>query len=110
MVAMVGQVPGVDQNVVDVNYHKAVEELPEHLVHELLEDGGGVGKAIRHHEVLIVAGGSNECRLPLIALPDSNEVVRSAQVQLREDVGPTEFLKHGRDQGKWIGELHSLGV
>ncbi len=45
MVAMVGQVPGVDQNVVDVNYHKAVEELPEHLVHELLEDGGGVGKA-----------------------------------------------------------------
>ncbi len=76
-----------------------MEELPEHLVHELLEDGGGVGKAIRHHEVLIVAGGSNECRLPLVALPDSNEVVRAAQVQLREDAGPTEFLKRGRDQG-----------
>ncbi len=109
MVAMVGQVPGVDKDVVDVNYHKAVEELPEHLVHELLEDGGGVGKAIRHHEVLIVAGGSNECCLPLIAFPDSNEVVRTAQVQLGEDAGPTEFLKCGRDQGKWIGELDSLG-
>lgn len=38
VVAMVGQVPGVNQDVVNINYHKAVEELPEHLVHELLED------------------------------------------------------------------------
>ncbi len=57
-----------------------------------------------------MAGGSNECRLPLIAFPDSNEAVRATQVQLREDVGPTEFLERGRDQGKWIGELDSLGV
>ncbi len=51
-----------------------VEELPEHLVHEFLEDGGSIGKAIRHHEVFIMARGSDECRLPLIALPYSNEV------------------------------------
>ncbi len=87
-----------------------MEELPEHLVHELLEDGEGVGKAIRHHKVLIVAGGSNECRLPLIGFPNSSEVVRATQVQLREDAGPKEFLKCGRDQGKWIGLLDSLGV
>ncbi len=35
-----------------------------------------------------MARGSDECRLPLIALPDSNEVVRATQVQLREDAGP----------------------
>ncbi len=87
-----------------------MEELPEHLVHKFLEDGGCIGKAVQHHKVLIVAEGSNECCLPLIALPDSNEVVRAMQVQLREDAGPTEFLKRGRDQGKWIGELGSLGV
>ncbi len=79
MVAMVGQVPEVN---------------------EFLEDGGSIGKAIRHHEVFIMAGGSNECRLPLIAFPDSNEVVRATQVQLREDASATEFLKRGRDQGK----------
>ncbi len=72
-----------------------MEELPEHLVHKFLEDGGSIGQAVRHHEVLIVAGGSNECRLPLIALPNSNEVVRATQVQLRDDAGPTEFLKLG---------------
>ncbi len=39
VVAMFGQVPGVNQDVVDVNYDKSVEELPEHFVHEPLEDG-----------------------------------------------------------------------
>ncbi len=107
---MVGQVPGINKDVIYVHYHRAVEELPEHLVHEFLEDGGSIGKAIRHHEVFIMARGSDECRLPLIALPDSNEVVRATQVQFREDAGPTEFLERGRDQGKWIGELGSLGV
>ncbi len=110
VVAMVGQVPGVNKDVVDIDYHRAVEELPEHLVHKLLEDRGGVGKAIRHNKVFIVAGWSNECRLLLIALPDPNEVVCTAQVQLREDAGPTEFIEHGRDQGKWIGKLNSLGI
>ncbi len=38
VVAIVGQVPGVSKDVVDIDYHKAVEELPEHLVHEFLED------------------------------------------------------------------------
>ncbi len=39
VVAMVGQVPGVNKDVVDIHNHKSVEELPEHLIHELLEDG-----------------------------------------------------------------------
>ncbi len=39
MVAMFGQVPGVDKYVIDVHDKEVVEELPEHLVHKLLEDG-----------------------------------------------------------------------
>ncbi len=39
VVAMFGQVPGVNQDVVDVHYDKSVEKLPEHLVHKPLEDG-----------------------------------------------------------------------
>ncbi len=35
VVAMVAQVPGVDEDVVDMDYQK-------HLVHEFLEDRGGV--------------------------------------------------------------------
>ncbi len=43
VLAMVGQVPGVNEDVVNIHNHKAMEELPEHLVHKFLEDGGGVG-------------------------------------------------------------------
>ncbi len=91
VVAMVGQVPGVDEYIIDVDNHEVVEELPEHLVHKSLEDGWGFGKAIRHDEVLIVAGRGNEGLLPFSAFPDSNEVMHAPQVQLGEDACPTEF-------------------
>ncbi len=86
VVAMVSQVLGVNEDVINIHYHTAMEELPEHLVHKFLEDR--VGKAEGHNEVLVVAGRSNECRLPLIAFPDPNEVVRTSQVQLRENACP----------------------
>ncbi len=47
VVAMFGQVPGVNQNVINVNCDDAMKELPENLVHEPLED-------IRHDLVLVV--------------------------------------------------------
>ncbi len=90
VLAMVGQVLGVNEDVINIHYHTTMEELPEHLVHKFLEDGEG--KAEGHYEVLVVAGRSNECRLPLIAFLDPNEVLRTSQVQLRENVFPTEFL------------------
>ncbi len=41
--AMFSQVPGVNENVVDVDDDESLEELPEHLIHIALEDGGRVG-------------------------------------------------------------------
>ncbi len=77
VVAMVGQVLGVDEYIIDVFNDEGVEELPEHLIHEFLEDGGGVDKAIWHNEVFIVTSGSNEWRLPFIAFLNSNEIIRA---------------------------------
>ncbi len=87
-----------------------MKELPEHLVHEPLEDWRWVRKAIRHNLVLVVTWGSYESSLPLVALPDTNEVIRTPQVQLREDASPTEFLERGRDQRKWIGEFNCVSI
>ncbi len=44
VVAMFGQVPGVNQDVIDVHYYKLVEKLPENLVR----------KAIRHYMIFVV--------------------------------------------------------
>lgn len=67
--AMVGQVLGVYEYVIDVDNHKVIEELPEHLVHKPLEEGRGIVKAIWHDEIFVVPRWGNEARLPLIALP-----------------------------------------
>ncbi len=42
MVAMFGQASRVDQDVIDVDQNEAMEVLSEHLMHEILEYGGGV--------------------------------------------------------------------
>ncbi len=55
MMAMFGQVPGVDQDIVYVHNDKTVEEIPEHLVHKPMEDGRGIGKDIQHDLIFIVA-------------------------------------------------------
>lgn len=36
---MVGQVSGVDQDVINVDYDEGMEKLPEHLIYETLEYG-----------------------------------------------------------------------
>lgn len=39
MLAMFGQVLGVDEDVIYIDDYEAVEILSEHFVHETLEDG-----------------------------------------------------------------------
>ncbi len=58
--------------------------------------------------IFVVAWWGYERRLPLIALPDTNEVVRTPQIQLQKDLSPTEFLEVGRDQRKWIREFDGV--
>ncbi len=42
MVAMFGQAPSVDEDIIDVYQDEVMEVLPENLVHEVLKYGGGV--------------------------------------------------------------------
>lgn len=38
VVTMLSRVPGVDEDVVDIDNDESVEKLPEHLIHESLKD------------------------------------------------------------------------
>lgn len=46
MIAMSSQAPGIYQDVINIHYNKAVEEVPEHLIHEVLEYGGGLDQVV----------------------------------------------------------------
>jgi len=110
VMAMVGHAPGVNQDVVDVDQYKFVEELPEHLMNEVLEYGGGVDQAVGHDQVFVVAGGCDEGGLPLVPLTYPDEVVRAAEVQLGEDSGTTEMFRGRWDERKGVPELDGDGV
>ncbi len=95
MMVMLGQVPGVDQKIVYVRDDKPVEELKEQLVHKPLEDRRGVGKAIRHDPIFIVAWGGNECRLPLSRRPGYDRGYKRYAGQASRRCGP-----HGVTRGQ----------
>ncbi len=42
VVAKFGHAPGVDENIINIDEDKLMEILPEHLMYEVLEYGGGV--------------------------------------------------------------------
>jgi hypothetical protein len=69
-----------------------VKKLPEYLMHEILEYGGGVDKPIGHHKIFIVTCGSDEGCLPLVPLTYSDEVVGAAEVQLGEYGGTPQMF------------------
>lgn len=105
MVTMFCQALGVNQDVIDVDQDEFVEKIAEHLMDEVLEDGGGVDQAIQHHDVLVVSSRCYEGCLPLVPLTYPEEVIRAAEVQLGEDGGTTEVFQSCWDERKWISKL-----
>lgn len=80
MVAMFGQAPRVDEDIINIYQDEVVEILSEHLVHEILEYGGGIDQAVRHYQVFIVAGRGHESCLLFVPLTYPDEVIRAAEV------------------------------
>ena len=53
---------GEDWDVVKVNKDKSIEHVPEHVIHQRLEDRRGIGEVEGHHQVLVGYGpGDRRC-------------------------------------------------
>lgn len=104
VMAMFGH-PGINQNIIYVDNHGAMKEFPEHLVHKVLEYGGGVCQSIRHDQVFIVSCGSHKGRLPFVPLTYSDEVIRASKVQFGEHGCSTTWFQGCWEERKWVPEL-----
>jgi len=62
-----------------------VQDVPEHLIHEILEYGGGDDQAKQHHALLIVASRSHKTCLPLFPHTYQDEVINTPEVQISEN-------------------------
>ncbi len=61
---------GIDENVIEVFYHKNIKLLYQDLIDVVLEIGWCIGQSKRYHLILEMAIAGFKCCLPFIAFPD----------------------------------------
>lgn len=87
---MLSQVSGVDKNIIDVNCDKTLEHIHT------------PSQPMLHNPVFILARWCDEDGFTLVTLPNSDQIVCAAQVQLEEDAGASQLIQDCWNQGKRI--------
>ncbi len=79
----------IDEDVIEVHYHKNIELLCQDLIDIVLKHGQCVGQSKSHNLVLKVAIASPEGRLLFIAFPNPHSMISIGQIELGEMSSPT---------------------
>ena len=93
---------GEDEDIVEVDDDRDIEEIGEDLVHKALEGCGCVGETEWHNEVLEGSISRSERGLPLIARGDANVAVADAEIELRELLGGSKAIERRLNERKRI--------
>jgi len=75
-----------------------------------LERCGSVGKTKRHDSVLKEAEVSTECRFPLVALSNANEVESILEVNDRENSAALDTVQEVAGKQEWVAILLGDGI
>ncbi len=75
---------GVDEDVIEVYYHKNVELFCHDLVDIALKRGRCVGQSKRHDLIFEMTITGPKSRLPFIIFPDLHSMVGIGQIKLGE--------------------------
>ncbi|CAJ0923669.1 unnamed protein product [Ranitomeya imitator] len=68
-----------DENIIQIDYDRGGEHIPEDVVHKVLENGWGITEPEGHHQIFIVPIPGVKSRLPFIPLTDANQVIQEKQ-------------------------------
>ncbi len=79
----------VDENVIELYYHKNVELFYQDLIDVILKYGRCVGQSKRHDLIFKVIIAGLEGRFPFIAFFDSHLIVGISQIELDKTTSPT---------------------
>jgi hypothetical protein len=107
---MLGPSGVVDQNVIKKHKHKPAEVGAEHIIHQRLEGGGGVGESEHHDQEFDVAMVRPKCHFGNVLRVHLHLVVTTAKVELGEVLRPLELIQELVDDQDWKLVLHGLGV
>ena len=78
----------IDEDIIEVYYHKNVELLCQDLIDIVLKRGRYVDQSKRHYLILKLAIVDSENCFPFIAFSDSHLIVSISQVELGEMLSP----------------------
>jgi len=90
---MGSSVGGEDEEIVHIDDEPSFcDHIPEGVVHESLESGGGVGEAKEHDGGFEEAFMSDKSGFPLVSVFDADIVVAPSDVEFGEDLCIPEFI------------------
>src|SRR5882724_10633527 len=75
MFLVLGDVVGIDENVVQIHDDTNVDHVSENVIHKSLEGCGGVSKPFRHYQPLERPISGSKSRLPFLSGGKSNEMI-----------------------------------
>ena len=71
--------------VVHVDLESSLSDhVGEDVIHECLKGRRGIAEAREHHGGFIKSERGDECRFPLVFLPDTNVVIAPSDIELGE--------------------------
>ena len=91
-----------DEDIIQIDVHKPVQQIMEDIVDEGLEDSWSVGESKQHHHILEVAKRSIKRRLPFVSFLYAYQLICVQQVQLGEDSSTAQELEQEIDEGQGI--------
>ena len=75
MFLVLGNIVGIDENVVQIHDDTNVKHVSEDVIHKSLEGCGSVSKPFRHYQPLERPVSGSECSFPFFSSSESDEVI-----------------------------------
>ena len=101
---------GVNEDIIQIDYHIFVEDVREDAVHITLESSGSVGEAEVHDHKIKGSIMSSEGGFPFITGSNVDEVVGTTEVNLGVDGGGAEVIKEVGNEQKQISVFLGDGI
>ena len=101
---------GVNEDIVQIDYHIFVKDVREDAVHITLESSRSIGEAEVHDHKIKGTIMSSEGGFPFITRSDVDEVVGTMEVNLGVDGGGAEAIKEVGNEQKWVSVFLGDGI
>ena len=102
MLPVLLRIIGVDEDIVQVDDNRLIEQVLEDVVHETLESSRCVSKTFGDNQPFKRAITSPESCFPLVSLRNPDQMVRMAEIDLRVNPSFTGTVEEVGNERKWV--------